>query len=347
MRASRLLTILVPVVFLAIATTALCQSDGGDQGAGTTITIYGFSALEEAMNDEVVPAFKEWYRRTYGEEIRLTTSFAGSGTIFNQIRFGAPAQVAIFATGVEPQILKEEGRITTDWTTFPNGGTFAYTTAVIVSHAGNSKGVRSFQDLARPGVNIIVPDPTTSGGAQWAILAIFGSVYLQDGDAATSRSAEQAAALVTDIRDTAVSLPDSARQALIQFGLGFGDLLLTYENEALIDIARGRDYELIVPPSTIIIEPKAVIIDANVPDKDRSAVEAFVNFLWSEEAQEIFAEYYFRVVDDAVARRHEDNFPQISRSFTVHDLGGWDWATSAIIDGVWRQGSLPELGREE
>ena len=347
MRAFRPLTILVPVVFLAIAAVALCQSVGGDQRAGTTITLYGFSALEEAMNDEVVPAFEEWYRRTYGEEIRIMTSFAGSGTIFNQIRFGAPAQVAIFATEVEPRILKEEGRITTDWTAFPNGGTFAYTTAVIVSHAGSSQGVRSFQDLARPGVNIIVPDPTTSGGAQWAILAIFGSVYLQDGDAATSRSAEQAAALVIDIRDTAVSLPDSARQALIQFGLGFGDLLLTYENEALIDIARGSDYELIVPPSTIIIEPKVVIIDANVSDKDRSAVEAFVNFLWSEEAQEMFAEYHLRVVDDAVARRYEDNFPQINRSFTVQDLGGWDWATSTIIDGVWRHGSLPELRRAE
>ena len=347
MRAFRLLTILVPVVFLAIAATALWQLAGGGQGSSTTITIYGFSALEEPMNDEVVPAFQEWYRQTYGEEISVVTSFAGSGTIFNQIRFGAPAQVAIFATELEPQILKEEGRITTDWTAFPNGGTFAYTTAVIVSHAGHTKGVRSFQDLARPGVKTIVPDPTTSGGAQWAILAIFGSIYLQDGDAATSRSAKQAAALVTDIRDSAVSLPDSARQALIQFGLGYGDLLLTYENEALMDIARGRDYELIVPPSTIIIEPKAVIIDANVPDKDRSAVEAFVEFLWSPEAQEILAEYHFRVMNDTVARRHEDSVPQISRSFTVDDLGGWGWATTTIIDGVWRHGSLPEIGKEE
>ncbi len=334
-------------ILLALPATVLWELARGGQESGRTITIYGFSALEEPMNDELVPAFQEWYRQTHGEEISVATSFAGSGTIFNQIRFGAPAQVAVFATELEPQILKEEGLITTDWTTLPNDGTFAYTTAVIVSRAGHSKGVRSFQDLARPGIKTIVPDPTTSGGAQWAILAIFGSVYLQDGDAASLRSAEQAAALVVDIRNTAESLPDSARQALIQFALGYGDLLLTYENEALIDIARGRDYELIVPPSTIIIEPKVVIIDANVSDKDRSAVEAFVNFLWSEEAQEILAEFHFRVMDDAVARRHEANFPQISRSFTVDDLGGWGWVTNTVIEGVWRHGSLPELGKEE
>lgn len=347
MRVSTAFVILVLGVVLAISATALWEVARGGQGPSATITLYGFSALEESMNDEVIPVFQEWYRQTYDEEISVSTSFAGSGTIFNQIRFGAPAQIAIFATEVEPQILKEDGLITTDWTTFPNSGTFAYTTAVIVSHAGQTKGVRSFQDLARPGVRTIVPDPTTSGGAQWAILAIFGSVYLRDGDAATSRSAEQAAALVADIRDTAVSLPDSARQALIQFGLGYGDLLLTYENEALIDIANGRDYELIVPPSTIIIEPKVVIIDANVSDKDRPAVAAFVEFLWSPEAQEILAEYYFRVMNGAVARRYEDNLPQISRSFTVDDLGGWEWATNAIIDGVWRHGSLPALGKEE
>ena len=341
------LAVLVVGVALAISATVLWELARGGQGSARSIILYGFSALEEPMNDEVVPAFQRWYRQTYGEEVRVTTSFAGSGTIFNQIRFGAPAQVAVFATELEPQVLKQDGLITTDWTTFPNSGTFAYTTAVIVSHAGRSKGVRSFQDLGRPGVKIIVPDPTTSGGAQWAILAIFGSVYLQDGDAVTSRSAERAAALVTDIRNTAVSLPDSARQALIQFGLGYGDLLLTYENEALIDIARGRDYELIIPPSTIIIEPKAVIIDANVPDKDRLPVEAFVEFLWTPEAQEILAEYYFRVMNDSVVRRHEGDFPQIISSFTVDDLGGWDWATNAVIDGVWRHGSLPALGKEE
>ena len=341
------LAVLVVGVLLAISAATLWDVAGGGQGSRTTIIIYGFSALEEAMNDEVIPAFEEWYRQTYGEEISVVTSFAGSGTIFNQIRFGAPAQIAIFATELEPQILKAEGRITTDWTAFPNGGTFAYTTAVIVSHAGNSKGVRSFYDLAKPDVSTIVPDPTTSGGAQWAILAIFGSVYLQDGDEATQQSAEQAVALVKDIRDNAVSLPDSARQALIQFGLGYGDLLLTYENEALMDAARGRDYELIVPPSTIIIEPKVVIVDANVADEDRAPVEAFVEFLWSPEAQEILAEYHFRVMNREVARRYEDNFPQITHSFTVDDLGGWEWATDAVIEGVWRDGSLPALRKEE
>lgn len=332
---------LVPGALLAISATTLLGVGPGGQGSGRTITLYGFSALEEPMRAEVIPAFQKWYRRTHGEEIRVVSSFAGSGTIFNQIRFGAPGQVAVFATEVEPRILAEEGLISTDWAAFPNQGTFAYTTAVIVAHAGNYTNIRSFQDLAKPDVRTIVPDPTTSGGAQWAILAIFGSVYLQDGPGATSQSGQQAATLVTHIRDNAVSLPDSARQALIQFDLGYGDLLLTYENEALLDVQAGRDYEIVVPPSTVIIEPKAVIIDANVSDEDRPAVEAFLDFLWTREAQEILAGHHFRVVDDVVARRHEESFQPIERPFSVQDLGGWEWATDNIIDGVWRDGSPP------
>lgn len=328
-----------------MSVTTLLGVGPGGQGSGRTITVYGYSAMEGPLVQGIIPAFQRHYQQRTGERVNLVTSFAGSGTIFNQIRFGAPAQVAIFATELEPKVLTEEGFIRSDWTAFPNQGTFAYTTVVLVSHAGNPQHVRSFQDLARPGVKLILPDPVTSGGAQWAILAIFGSIYLQDGPATTSHSGQEATALVTQVRNNAASLPDSSRQALIQFALGYGDLLLTYENEALMDIARGNRYHITVPPATIVIQPKAVIIDANVSEEDRPVVEAFLDFLWTREAQEILAQHHFRVVDDVVARRHEEKFEPIEHPFTVQDLGGWEWATDNIIEGVWRDGLPPQSER--
>lgn len=317
---------------LAISVTTFWEPGRGSQGSGRTITIYGYSAMEEPLKEEVIPAFQEWYRRTQGEEVKFVTSFSSSGHLFNQIWAGAPAQVAIFATEIEPTKLMEDGLITTDWRAFPGNGTFAFTVAVILTREGNPKDIQSFEDLANKDIDILIPDPTTSGGAQWAILALYGSTFL-DGNGGR----ESAAELLKRVIDNAGSLPESARKALTQFGLGYGDVLLTYENEALVDISKGRDYEIVLPRSTIAIEPKVVIIDANVGEQDAELVQAFVDFLWSTEAQEAMAKHHYRVVDEAVSQRHSTGFQKVDSPFTIDDLGGWDDASAQIIEGAWRE----------
>ena len=140
-----------------------------------------------------------------------------------------------------------------------------------------------------------------------------------------------------DANTTAGSLPESARRALTQFSLGYGDALLTYENEALHDIDNGKEYEIIVPHSTIYIQPKVLIVDRNVDEKERDVVRAFVSFLWSAEAQEALARAHFRVSDEAIMELYVDRYKGVDLPFTVDYLGGWEEATSTIIDETWRQ----------
>ncbi len=335
MSVSRILTILALGVLITISLTTFW--DLARQSSGRTITVYGYSAMEEPLKDEVIPAFQEWYRQTHGEEVEFVTAFAGSGHLFNQIQAGAPAQVAIFATEIEPTKLMEDGLITTDWRAFPDNGTFALTVAVILTRDGNPENIKSFEDLANNGVDVLLPDPTTSGGAQWAILALYGSAFLNGTGIPSDGGTEPAAKLLKRVIDNASSLPESARKALTQFGLGYGDALLTYENDALVDIAKGRDYEIIMPQSTIAIEPKVVIIDANVSEEDAALVEEFMDFLWGAEAQEAMAKHHFRVVDQTVFQRHAANFQKVDSPFTIDDLGGWDEASAQIIEGAWRE----------
>ena len=237
-------------------------SCGPDGDRSKTIVLYGFSSMENVMKEEIIPSFQGHWKETTGEEVKVITSFAGSGTITNQIVFGAPAQIAMVATELDASNIKNAGMTKTDWASFKNQGTYAYTITLLVTRQGIIRtilGVHSFYDAAKPimGVDVVHPDPTTSGGAQWAILALYGST-LRTNDASTeSESTLAAVKLLTQISSNAGSLPESARRALTQFALGYGDALLTYENEALLDVAKGHEYEIIVPVSTILVEPKS------------------------------------------------------------------------------------------
>ena len=186
-------------------------------------------------------------------------------------------------------------------------------------------------------MEVVYPDPTTSGGAQWAILALYGSA-LKAGEAATGvADPSLARELLKHVSQNAGSLPESARRALTQFALGYGDALLTYENEALLDIAKGKAYEIIIPDSTIYIEPKVVVIDKNVDEVEQDMVRGFVDFLWSKEAQESFGRNHFQVSDEGIMARYAERYKTIKLPFTVEDIGGWEEATSTIIDQTWKQ----------
>ena len=216
-------------------------------------------------------------------------------------------------------------------------GTFAYSVTCIVTRHGNPKGIHSFELLRAADAEVVYPDPTTSGGAQWAILALYGSALRESELASGSPDLVHARRLLKDISLSAGSLPESARRALTQFGLGYGDALLTYENEALLDLSKGKDYEIVIPKTTIYIEPKVLIIDRNVGAVEREVVEALVDYLWTSDAQDSLARNNFRVWDEAAMARYSDKFVEVEYPFTVEYLGGWERATSDIIERTWRE----------
>ena len=324
------------ILIIGTALLILAGCGAGD-GQKSTIVLYGFSALENVMKDEIIPAFQRDWKVKTGQQVQVVTSFAGSGTITNQIVFGAPAQVAMVSTEMDALHIKDAGLVSTDWRDFRNEGSFAYSIACIVTRKGNPKAIYSFEDTGREGIDVVYPDPTTSGGAQWAILALYGSALKAAEITAEADSQERARELLKRVSLNAGSLPESARRALTQFGLGYGDALLTYENEALSDIHGGKEYEVVVPESTIYVEPKVMIVDKNVREGQRELVMAFVEYLWTKGAQAVLAENHFRVWDEELMARYPDRYVGVEFPFTVDYLGGWEEATSKVIDSTWRQ----------
>jgi sulfate/thiosulfate-binding protein len=313
----------------------------GHAGATRTIVVYGFSILGEVISEGIFPAFQKEWKRMQGEDVEFASSFAGSGTITNQMILGVPAEVAILSLELDALRLLEAGVLKQPtWRRLPYEGVLNRTPFVILVRRGNPKKIRSFDDLTRLGIGVVHPDPLTSGGANWAILAEYGAAARKaaDPDDAGRR-------LLLGIWRNVVAQAASARAARTQFENGFGDALITYEQEALRDLSFGKlKLDIVYPRSTIFSEHIVAVIDKNMDRSQRALVDAFVDFLWSDQAQAIFVEYGFRSVHDRLNAANP-RFGRIRDPFRVSDLGGWSKAKEDIVESIWKKQVLPELGK--
>jgi sulfate transport system substrate-binding protein len=324
------------VPLLLLAASCLPKSSTTPRGGSRAVTLYAFSVMKEVMDKEVIPGFAAKWKREHGEDVKFTASYAGSETITNQILQGVGAHVGIFSIERDVERLAQKGLVTTNWKATPFGGVVNKTPFVILVRKGNPKGIRDFADLARPGVKVIHPDPDGSGGAQWSILAIYGSELKKSQ--AESGGADQARALglLKGIWRNVFSTPDSARAARTTFETGYGDALITYELEGLMMKEAGAPFDIVVPRATIFSEHPAAVIDRNVTADERPLVEAFVQYLWSDEAQRAFVKHHFRSVTHEEFNDANPDFAKIELPFTVELFGGWRRAYPEIIEGVWR-----------
>jgi sulfate/thiosulfate transport system substrate-binding protein len=298
-----------------------------------TLVFYGFSILGDAMNQGIFPAFQKHWIAEGHEPAAFRSSFAGSGTITNQILLGAPAQLALLSLESDADRLADAHVLSPgSWKSLPEGGVVNRTPFVIFVRKGNPLEIRDFADLARDGVRIVHPDPLTSGGANWAIVAEYGAGFREAGGGAAAGEA-----LLSGIWNNVAAQAASARAARTQFENGFGDALITYEQEALYDQSRGRfKSEVVLPRRTILSEHTLVVIDKNIRKADRALVDAFTRFLWSEEAQRIFIRYGFRSVHDDWNAGHPE-FGNIEDPFRIADFGGWRRAKTEIVEGIWKR----------
>lgn len=288
------------------------------------------------MRSEIIPGFVAYWKSKTGQDVKINATFAGSGTLKNQILGGSPVQVAVFSSELYPIQLKEKGLITSDWRAGRHKGAVARSVIVILTREKNPKGFTSFADLAKPGVSLIHSSPATSGGAQWAIFAVYGSA-LKESEAKTGRKDSAAAKkLLAGVEKNVIAMPESATQAMAQFSAGFGDALVTYENEALYEVGKGAKYTIVVPKSTVETEWTATRLDRNVKPEQEEVVNAFLAYLGSEPAQKAFAKYGFRSVIPAITRAHRDKYADVDLPFDVEYLGGWVAARQEIIDTVWK-----------
>ena len=329
---------LMVLAVLALLLANACLPKSPSEGGGINITLYGFSIMKESLEKAIYPAFSAKWKQEHGVEVLFTSSFAGSETVTNQILQGVKAQIAILSIERDAQRLKQGGFVTSDWHALPQKGIVNKTPFVILVRKGNPKGIHDFNDLAKPGIRLIHPDPISSGGAQWSILAIYGSELVKSEKETGGADHARALQTLQAIWHNVFSTPASAREARTTFELGNGDALITYELDALL-MKQGNskvDAEIVIPEATIFSEHPAVVIDRNISPSDRPVIDAFMQYLWSEEAQRAFVKYNFRSSTNDALNQENKELATIKYPFTIDYFGGWDKAYPEVIEGVFR-----------
>ena len=317
-----------------LAVSCLPKPTGGS--GDLTITLYGFSIMKESLEKAIYPGFIAKWKQQHGQVVQFQSSFAGSETVTNQILRGAPADVAILSIERDAQRLQAGGFITSNWQSLPAGGMVNKTPFVIIVRKGNPKGIHDFSDLAKPGIRLIHPDPVSSGGAQWSILAIYGSELKKSEKESSEQDRGRALQTLRAIWRNVISTPGSAREARTTFELGNGDALITYELEALLMKEANEPIEVVVPQATIFSEHPAVVIDKNVTAAKRPVIDAFMQYLWSDEAQEAFVKFHFYSTTNDAFNQGSQEFGQIEMPFGVDYFHGWSKAYPEVIEQVFR-----------
>lgn len=297
-------------------------------------------AVTRAAYDNIIPLFVEkWKREHNGQEVVINGSYGGSGTQTRAVIDGLEADIVALALAGDVSKIEQAGLIDDGWENeAPNNAIVTNSVIAFVTRQGNPKRIRTWSDLIRPDVTVITANPKTSGGARWNFLGLWGAITQTGG------TEEQALEFVRQVYTNAPVLPKDARESTdVFFTRGQGDVLLNYENEVILAAQQGQDnFFSVIPPVNIRIEGPVAVVDENV-DKHgtRAVAEAFVEFLYTPEAQREFAKVGFRPVNEDVAAEFRTQFPQVSRLYTIADFDGWDevqrrfFADGAIFDQVY------------
>ncbi|OWR28177.1 sulfate ABC transporter substrate-binding protein [Saccharibacillus sp. O23] len=316
------------------------DDSGGTAPKGdVTLVIGAYSVVKDSVQD-IIPLFQKKWKEETGQTVTFQESYEASGTQARAIVGGFEADVALLSLEGDIDKLTKAKLVDKDWKDKPDGGMITRSVVAIGTREGNPLGIKNFADLAKPGVKVLYPNPKTSGGAQWDINAIYGAGLKESERETGQKDPAFAKAFLESVHANIESLDKSGRASMAAFEYGVGDALVTYENELLTRNKQGGKYEVIVPDDTILIENPAAVVDANV-DKHgtREVAEAFVDFLWSQQAQKVFAENGFRPVNDAVYKEFASDYPVPPGLFDIKYLGGWKEVRESLYSkrGVWYQ----------
>jgi sulfate/thiosulfate-binding protein len=310
----------------AIALAGCGGSSSGASGSGSeSLSLVGFSILEQA-NKQVISDFNQ---TGDGKDVTFKQSYGASGDQARAVIGGQKADIVHLSLEPDVQKLVDEKLVADDWKSTPSQGILTQSVVVIVVRPGNPKNIQTWEDLVKPGVKIITPNPASSGSAKWNILAAYGHVLADGGSEA------DASAYLTKFFGNVEALPGSGRDATTAFQSGQGDVLLSYENEAILARQSGTEFDYVVPPETLLIQnPGAVTTDASAKAKK------FLTYLTGKEAQTDYAEQGFRPLDDSIkvevegANEPSDPFPAPSKKLLTidEDFGGWSEANTKFFD---------------
>ena len=333
--------------FILFALTTLFAGFSEGLAADRELMLAIYSVPKEAYEQKLIPGFKQQWKQRTGQDIRVRSSYGASGAQARAVIGGFEADIAALSVEGDVDQIAKAGLITHDWRKGTDRGNVSASVVAFGVRKGNPKAIKTWEDLAKPGVEVLYPNPKTSGGAMWDIIAIYGA-GLTLADPKQGPAEAQAAALLKRIQKNVKVMDKSGRESVTTFERGVGDVIVTYENELLPRIKSGRPMDLVIPAETVLIENPAALVDRNV-DKHRvrDIAEAFVAYLHSEDAQRAFADYDFRTVTPVTAgSQPAKTFPQPSHLFTIAELGGWEKVGSLLFSpqGFWTR-AVEELAR--
>jgi sulfate/thiosulfate-binding protein len=298
----------LPVALTALlALTVACgggsATSGSDDTGGVRLALVAYSTPQEAY-EKIIAAFQ---KTDAGNGVTFSQSYGGSGDQSRAVESGLEADLVAFALEPDMTRLVKAGLVDAGWNTD--------------EHKGNPKSIKTWADLTKEGVQVLNPNPFTSGGARWNVMAAWGQITKNGG------SEDDAIVYLNALFKNIPVQDDSARKALQTFTSGKGDVMLGYENEAIFAQQKGQAIDYVVPDSTILIEnPVAVTKESKHP----AEAKAFLDFLRTEEAQKIYADSGYRPIVDGVEGPHD--FPTPARLFTIADFGGWDAVSKKFFD---------------
>lgn len=313
------------VAVLATASLALTACGGADDpkteggASASTLSVVGFSVAETAVDS----LYEKFTDTDAGKDTKLAKSFGASGDQSRAVEAGLKADVVDFSIPGDVKRLVKAGLVAQDWNTGANKGVVSRSVVVFGVREGNPKNIDSWDDLVKPGIEIVTPNPSSSGAARWNALAAYGHVIKDGGTEA------EATTYTNEFFSHVVSMPPSGRDATQAFLSGTGDVFMTYENEAILANQKGQGFDYIVPQTTLLIENAGAVTEAAGP-----AAKPFLDFILSDEGQQILAAKGYRPIRDGIdpgtvdgATDPSNPFPAIKNLITVDgDLGGWDVA---------------------
>ena len=343
------------IIFIAMSLLTACggqapsTSNNTSNGKAPVKLILGAYTTPREAYGELLPLFAAQWKEKTGQEVTFEESYLGSGAQARAINEGFEADVAALSLDGDIRKIEEAGLITHDWHVPPYNGMVSTSVVVLAVRKGNPKNIRDWADLAQPGLEILTPDPKTSGGAQWNILALFGAALRGKIQGVPANDEAAATEFLKSVLRNVTAFDKGARESITNFEAGVGDVAITYENEALVGQQSGQDYEDVIPTSTILIENPVAIVDTYV-DKHgtREVAEAFVQFLFTKDAQEVYAKHGLRSLDPEVTKATAAQYPPVTDLFTIGDqFGGWPEAEPKYFgdSGIYTQAIIDVQGQ--
>jgi sulfate/thiosulfate-binding protein len=302
------LTLLLALVFPALAAGA---------ARDTKLTLVAYSTPKEAYA-QLIPAFQ---KTTAGKGVSFSQSYGASGEQSRAVAAGLPADLVAFSLAPDVSALVQKHLVAQSWNTDKYHGMVTRSVVVFIVRDGNPKKLKTWTDLVKPGVQIVTPNPFTSGGARWNVMAAYG------GALRAGKTPKQAQSFLTQMWKHVVAQPASAREGLQTFLAGRGDVFLAYENEAIFAQKHGQPVQFVIPKATILIENPIAVTSGS---QHKQLAQAFVSFLHSKPAQRIFAENGYRPIVKGVTQGL--NFPVRPQLFTIKYVGGWASVEQKFFD---------------